>query len=71
MGLDPGSPGSHPRPKVALNLWATGAARTTDSLNKNYSIKQVFMDPFIKNLVKLHFTIVDQYLPSIVGFFFF
>ena len=26
MGLDPGSPGSHPGLKVALNRWATGAA---------------------------------------------
>ena len=26
MGLDPGSPGSHPRPKAALNRWATRAA---------------------------------------------
>ena len=26
VGLDPGSPGSHPRPKGALNHWATGAA---------------------------------------------
>ena len=25
-GLDPWSPGSHPRLKVALNHWATGAA---------------------------------------------
>ena len=25
-GLDPGSPGSHPGPKVVLNRWATGAA---------------------------------------------
>ena len=27
MGLDPGSPGSHPGLKVALNRWATGAAQ--------------------------------------------
>ncbi|XP_038317522.1 uncharacterized protein LOC102154051 isoform X5 [Canis lupus familiaris] len=27
VGLDPGSPGSHPGPKVELNHWATGAAR--------------------------------------------
>ena len=26
VGLDPGSPGSHPGPKVALNHWATWAA---------------------------------------------
>ena len=26
VGLDPGSPGSHPQLKVALNHWATGAA---------------------------------------------
>ena len=26
MGLDPGSPGSHPWLKAALNLWATRAA---------------------------------------------
>ena len=26
-GLDPGSPGSHPRPKAAPNRWATGAAQ--------------------------------------------
>ena len=26
MELDPGSPGSHPRLKAALNRWATGAA---------------------------------------------
>ena len=26
VGLDPGSPGSHPGPNVALNRWATGAA---------------------------------------------
>ena len=26
MGLDPGSPGSPPRLKVALNHWAIGAA---------------------------------------------
>ena len=26
MGLDPGSPGSHPGRKAALNRWATGAA---------------------------------------------
>ena len=26
MGLDPGSLGSHPGLKAALNLWATGAA---------------------------------------------
>ena len=26
VGLDPGSPGSHPRLKAALNLCATGAA---------------------------------------------
>ena len=25
-GLNPGSPGSHPRPKVAPNRWATRAA---------------------------------------------
>ena len=27
MGLDPGTPGSRPGQKVALNRWATGAAR--------------------------------------------
>ena len=27
MGLDPGSPGSHPGPQEALNRCATGAAR--------------------------------------------
>ena len=27
MGLDPGSPGSHPRPKAVPNHWATGAAQ--------------------------------------------
>ena len=27
MGLDPGSPGSHPGPRSAPNHWATGAAR--------------------------------------------
>ena len=26
VGLDPGSPGSHPRLKAAPNHWATGAA---------------------------------------------
>ena len=26
MGLNPGSPGSHPGLKAALNCWATGAA---------------------------------------------
>ena len=26
VGLDPGSPGSHPGLKAALNLWASGAA---------------------------------------------
>ena len=26
VGLDPGSPGSHPGPKAAPNRWATGAA---------------------------------------------
>ena len=26
VGLDPGSPGSHPGPQVALNCCATGAA---------------------------------------------
>ena len=26
MGLDPGSPGSHPRMKAALNRWAPRAA---------------------------------------------
>ena len=29
MGLDPGSPGSHPGLKVALNRWAPGAAQTS------------------------------------------
>ena len=29
MGLDPWSPGSHPRPKAALNHWATRAAPLT------------------------------------------
>ena len=27
MGLDPGSPGPHPRLLATLNRWATGAAR--------------------------------------------
>ena len=40
VGLDPGSPGSHPGPKVALNLCATQAAKETH-LNKNYdSVKK-------------------------------
>ena len=29
VGLDPGSPGSHPGLKAALNHWATRAARLT------------------------------------------
>ena len=28
VGLDPRSPGSHPRLKAALNCWATGAAQS-------------------------------------------
>ena len=27
VGLDPGSPGSHPKPQAALNCWATGAVQ--------------------------------------------
>ena len=30
VGLDPGSPGSHPGLKVVLNRWATGAALRVD-----------------------------------------
>ena len=30
MGLDPGSPGSHPRLQAALNRYATGAALGLD-----------------------------------------
>ena len=36
MGLDPRSPGSHPRLKAALNHWATGAALNTDFYEENY-----------------------------------
>ena len=42
MGLDPGSPGSHPRLKVALNCWATGAALLGVSLSN----QEKYLQPF-------------------------
>ena len=39
MGLDPGSPGSHPGPKVVPNHWATGAAHFSDILKEAFSLE--------------------------------
>ena len=40
--LDPGSPGSHPKLKVALNRWATRAAQQFFKVN---SMPNVRLDP--------------------------
>ena len=53
VGLDPGSPESHPRPKAAPNRWATGAAHW-NLLNTGtiatYSSQQNFPEPFFAQL---------------------
>ena len=35
VGLDPRSPGSHPRLKAALNRWATGATQENSFYHHN------------------------------------
>ena len=39
VGLDPRSPGSHPRPKVVLNRWATRAAQCLSLLIQGQLLK--------------------------------
>ena len=43
MGLNPGSPGSHPGLKVALNQWATRAAPICHILTKLHKQRLVYM----------------------------
>ena len=56
VGLDPGSPGSHPRLKVVLNHWATRAA-LNDNLIQNSSIHMHHQFSFYIHLSKNYLSI--------------
>ena len=56
VGLDPGSPGSHPGLKAVLNCWATGAARVLNSNAHQQPLKRLLESKCLINFLIVNIT---------------